>query len=81
MILTNHFYYPVQTRFVKVAHREYLLQKVKVMNATSVNAIIFVFKMAKPIYIQTVLGNLSPKYFVLRLEKLVWFVKCVPIIS
>lgn len=59
MIITSHFYYLVQTPFVKVAHRKYLLQKVKVMNATSVNAIIFVFEMAKPIYTPTVRGNSS----------------------
>lgn len=83
MIITNQFYYMylVQTRFVKVAHRKYLLQKVKVMNATSVNAIIFVFEMAKPIYTPTVRGNSSQKYFVLILEKLTWLAKCVPTIS
>lgn len=81
MIITNHFYYLVQTRFVQVAHRKYLLQKVKVMNATSVNAIIFVFEMAKPIYTPTERGNSSQKYFVLILEKLAWLAKCVPTIS
>lgn len=81
MIISNHFYYLVQTRFVQVAHRKYLLQKVKVMNATSVNAIIFVFEMAKPIYTPTVRGNSSQKYFVLILEKLAWLAKCVPTIS
>lgn len=79
----NHepFLLPCSDAVVKVAQRKYLLQKVTVMNATSVNAIIFVFEMAKPIYTQTVRGNSSQKYFVLILEKLAWLAKCVPTIS